>query len=104
MRTNGLTSAASALRYWERRQEVVANNLANVDTTGFKGERVFARLTEGALPEADTNTDTRGGTLKETGAPLDVALTGDGYLVVDTPQGERLTRGGSFHLDTDRRV
>jgi flagellar basal body rod protein FlgG len=104
LRLTGLSSAAAALRYWERRQEVTSNNLANVDTTGFKGERVFARLTEGALPEADTGTDTRGGTLRETGSPLDLALTGDGYLVVDTPAGERLTRGGSYHLEEDGRV
>jgi flagellar basal body rod protein FlgG len=104
LRLTGLSSSAAALRYWERRQEVVANNLANVETTGFKAERVFARLAEGALPEADTSTDTRGGTLKETGSPLDLALTGDGYLVVDTPQGERLTRGGSFRLEEGGRV
>lgn len=104
LRLTGLSSSAAALRYWERRQEVVSNNLANVDTTGFKGERVFARLTEGALPEADTATDATGGALKETGSPLDLALAGDGYLVVDTPDGERLTRGGSFHLDAEGRV
>ena len=104
LRLTGLSSAAAALRYWERRQEVTSNNLANVDTTGFKAERVFARLTEGALPEADTGTDTRGGTLRETGAPLDIALAGDGYLVVDTPAGERLTRGGSFRLEEGGRV
>ena len=43
-RPTGLTSAAGALRYWERRQELVANNLANVSTDGFKGDRGFARL------------------------------------------------------------
>ena len=103
-RPTGLTLAASALRYWERRQEVTSNNLANASTEGFKAERVFARAMEGELPAADSVTDLRGGTLKPTGNPLDLALEGDGFLVVQTPQGERLTRGGAFRLDEARRI
>ena len=102
---NGMKQAASAMRYLERRQEVVANNLANVDTHGFKGERVFARmLGDGMGPVADTTTDRRAGALKQTGAPLDIAIGGEGFLVVETPQGERLTRGGSFRLDDEGRI
>jgi flagellar basal-body rod protein FlgF len=99
MRTTGLTSSASALRYWERRQEIVANNLANVDTSGFKAERVFARAVGDGLPAPETATDLRGGTLTQTGAPLDVALDQNQFLVVSTPNGERLSRGGSLRLD-----
>jgi flagellar basal body rod protein FlgG len=102
--TNGLTSAAAALRYWERRQEVASNNLANVSTDGFKAERVFARMLGDAMPAAQTATDARGGALRETRNPLDVALAGDGFFVVDTPNGERFTRGGSFRLDAERRL
>ncbi len=102
---NGMKQAASAMRYLERRQEVVANNLANVDTHGFKGERVFARmLGDGMGPVADTTTDLRAGSLKQTGSPLDIAIGGEGFLVVETPQGERLTRGGSFRLDDEGRI
>src|ERR1700744_4868101 len=54
---NGMDSATSALRYWERKQEVVANNLANVSTDGFKAQRVFARLLDGMRPEAETQSD-----------------------------------------------
>lgn len=104
MPINGMTRAASALHYWERRQEVLANNLANVDTTGFRGERVFARLMEGELTVADTATDRRAGALQQTGAPLDLALGGDGFFVVEGPDGERLARGGSFRLDEGGRV
>src|SRR5918912_884390 len=104
MRTNGLTSSASALRYWERRQEIVANNLANVDTSGFKAERVFARAVGDGLPAAQTATDLRGGTLTQTGAPLDVALDQSQFLVVSTPNGERLSRGGSLRLDDADRL
>lgn len=102
---------AAARRHLELRQEVAAHNLANVDTPGFKAERVFARVlgaagTAGAaaddapsLPASDAATDLRQGPLRDTGAPFDFALSGPGFLVVGTPQGERWTRGGSFAPD-----
>jgi flagellar basal-body rod protein FlgF len=101
---NGMTRAANALRYWERRQEVVANNLANADTNGFRAQRTFARALGDAVPVAQTAMDTQAGSLKQTGNPLDVALGGDGYFVVNTPQGERFTRSGSFRLDPSNRL
>src|SRR5262245_42069828 len=70
---NGLEAAAAALRYWERKQEVVANNLANVSTDGFKATRVFATLLDGIRPVARTSSDMSTGTLKQTGNPMDVA-------------------------------
>lgn len=100
----GMSAAKAALRYWERRQEIAANNLANVSTDGFKGERAFARLVDGGHAEAAAATDLRPGALKSTNNPLDVALAGDGFFVVQTPQGERLTRAGSLRLDADRRL
>lgn len=103
-RPNGMTSSAQALRYLERRQEVVSNNLANASTDGFKGERAFGRLIAGSVPAVETQTDMRAGTMRPTGAPLDIALGGDGFLVVDGPEGERLTRGGAFRLDEQHRV
>lgn len=104
MKINGMIRAAHALGYLERRQEVVANNLANVNTDGFRGERVFARMMGDALPVADTATDRRAGTLRPTGNPLDLALDGDAFLVVQTADGERLGRGGSFRLDEQGRI
>lgn len=101
---NGMIRAANALYYWERRQEIASNNLANAETTGFKAERVFGRMIGDAIPVADTATDFRAGTLKETGSPLDLALSSDGFFVVNTENGERLTRGGSFTLDPDGQV
>lgn len=101
---NGMIRAANALHYWERRQEITANNLANAETTGFKAERVFGRLMGDSITVADTATDLTMGTIRETGAPLDLALSSDGFFVVDTPNGERLTRGGSFTLDADGQV
>jgi flagellar basal-body rod protein FlgF len=96
---NGMDSAASALRYWERKQEIVANNLANVSTDGFKAQRVFARLLDGVRPVADTTSDLTTGNLRSTGNSMDVAVDGSGFFVVQTPQGERYTRGGSLRLD-----
>lgn len=104
MPINGLTRAAMALRFYERRQEVVSNNLANVDTNGFKAERVFAQALADAMPVAGARTDRTGGALVQTDAPLDVALGGAGFLVVETPDGEMLTRAGSFRIDPDGRV
>ncbi|HET7274980.1 MAG TPA: flagellar hook-basal body protein [Longimicrobiaceae bacterium] len=104
MPINGMTRAAHALHYYERRQEVVANNLANADTDGFKAERVFAQMVEGAIPVANTETDLTAGTLKQTGGKLDLALGGPGFFVMQTADGEQLTRGGSFQLDADGRM
>jgi flagellar basal-body rod protein FlgF len=100
MKTDGLASAAAALHYWERRQEMLSNNLANADTAGFKGERVFARLLDG-VTVADTATDHRAGQVSRTGNALDLAIEGEGYLVVSTPRGERFSRGGALTLDAE---
>lgn len=102
--SNGMSAAKAALRYWERRQEVVANNLANVSTEGFKGERAFARLVDGGDPVAETSTDLRTGSLNATGNPLDVAIAGEGFFVVSTPSGERLSRGGALQLNTKQEL
>jgi flagellar basal body rod protein FlgG len=51
-----------------------------------------------------TATDARAGAMRETRNPLDLALGGDGFFVVQTPAGERLTRAGSFRIDADRRL
>ena len=99
-----MDSAAAALRYWEQKQAVVANNLANASTDGFKGERVFANLLNGALPVAQTATDQTAGTLRQTGVPTDVALPGPGYFVVSTSNGERLSRGGSLEVNATHQL
>jgi flagellar basal-body rod protein FlgF len=101
---SGLTSAAAALHFYERRQQSIANNLANVDTTGFKKERVFGRMVDDAVAAADAITDRSQGDITPTGNALDVAVQSDAFLVVQTPAGERLTRGGALRLDDQRRL
>jgi flagellar basal body rod protein FlgG len=99
-----MDSAASALRFWERKQEVVANNLANVSTDGYKAQRVFARLLDNMRPSPETSSDLSTGTLRQTSNPMDVAIEGDGFLVVSTPNGDRYIRGGTLRLDDKHRL
>lgn len=99
----------------QRQMDVVANNMANVNTTGFKNEVLL--FEEFVMPTARDNDfatsdqplsytqdwatihDLTGGAIQQTGAPLDVALEGDGFFTVMTPEGPRYTRNGEFKLD-----
>jgi flagellar basal-body rod protein FlgF/flagellar basal-body rod protein FlgG len=99
--------------------DVVANNIANINTTGFK--------TDGTLFETYLNSSARQndlpggsrvnfvrdrgtwhnfsqGAVEATGNPLDVAIDGDAFLVVQTPQGERYTRNGALHVDATGQI
>jgi len=101
MPLKGIAETARMLSYYTRMQEVVANNLANANTDAFKVDRITARLLLGEdSPIPVQETDFQQGTLRETGRTLDLALDGDGFFVVQSENGERLTRGGSFRLDT----
>lgn len=97
---DSLRIAARALGYWERRQQVMANNLANTETPGFKGERVFAQLLADRSVVAGEQTDLSAGPVHKTGRPLDVMVGGGDFLVVRTTAGERLRQGGSLSLDS----
>jgi flagellar basal-body rod protein FlgF len=112
--SDGIYSALSGAIAQERNLTVVANNVANVNTTGFKADKtVFAEFMNQAqktLPAAPAlqyaqvdrlAMDTSSGSLKQTGRSLDVALQGDGYFTLETPKGDRYTRSGSFVLDRD---
>ncbi|HMO07305.1 MAG TPA: flagellar hook-basal body complex protein [Paracoccaceae bacterium] len=88
-----------------REMQVVANNIANLSTPGFRREgTVFAehvaRLPEGpSLSIAHAtgrHVDLREGPLRQTGGAFDLAIRGEGFFLVETPQGQRLTRAGAF--------
>jgi flagellar basal-body rod protein FlgF len=96
---SGMDVSAAALRYWEQRQNIASSNIANVSTDGFKGQHVFAQMMgESASPVLGTSTDMSVGPMSTTGAPLDLAIQGQGFFVVKTAAGERLTRGGSMQI------
>jgi flagellar basal body rod protein FlgG len=101
MPTDGIASAASALRYWERRQEVAAHNLANANTDGFKAQRAFAQLVGTSELAINAQTDWSEGSITTTNNPLDLAMRGPAFLVVETPNGERYSRGGSWGVDRE---
>lgn len=94
-----------------RQMEVIANNMANANTPGFKAEQMLftdylakPKRTIGTEPVAFVQDigvmrDTRTGQLTKTDNPLDISLNGEGYFVIDTPDGPRYSRGGHFRLD-----
>ena len=117
----GMYLSAAGAQAQTRRLEVVANNLANVDTVGFKRQlAVFqARFAEaiqrgqakagsgsindpgGGVEMVPSKTDFTPGPLKNTKTPTDMAIDGDGFFVVDKGGEHYLTRAGNFRL-TDR--
>ncbi|HEX16684.1 MAG TPA: flagellar basal-body rod protein FlgF [Deltaproteobacteria bacterium] len=103
--TSGIVSGAVAV---ERRMEEIAHNLANVDTPGFRREVMALKVvspTGGMYPQtveiALRAADLSPGPLKPTGNPLDLAIGSEGFFAVETPQGVRYTRRGSFRIDQE---
>ena len=128
---NSVYSAMFGAMCNEMRMDTIANNLANVNTTAYKKDQVafhdtFQRFAHDNLldsktylrdrelwPRADVMVrprlsdqavDFSQGSLQVTGNPLDLALTGDGFFKVRTPDGDYLTRSGSFQLSSDGRL
>jgi flagellar basal-body rod protein FlgG len=120
----GLHIAASGMLVQQARHEAIANNLANADTTGYKADEVVFRTAldraiwrlrdaQRGAPASDIGalsfgaevdaviTDLRPAPITLTGRPLDVAIDGDGFFAVSTPQGERYTRDGAFRQAAD---
>lgn len=118
---NGLYTAATGMMAVEARHDVIANNIANAATTGYKRQSPvqlgFYEVFSNTLRQASYfNQDTApGGGVKfletypklgvgmfrDTDNPLHMALQGPGYFTVETPEGERFTRSGEFGIDTD---
>jgi flagellar basal-body rod protein FlgF len=105
---------AASLQMDLQRMNVIANNAANALTPGFRRELLVASgqftasanmaagnapLTQAALPRAYVAFDSTPGAPRMTSIPLDLALLGDGYFEVTTPQGPAYTRHGAFRLD-----
>ena len=101
----GIFVALSGAMLHEKRLEVLTDNLANLNTAGFKMQKpVF----EDSMPDAyglrsfssmkSTVTDMSQGVAEKTGRPFDVAIMGNGFFAIQTPEGERYTRDGSFTI------
>src|SRR5690242_18395190 len=99
--------AASGLRARMESLDLLANNVANASTGGYKADREFYSLYAGSAEENEGDpstmpvierpwTDHAQGTLQRTGNPLDLALDGKGFFAVDGPSGRLFTRNGSF--------
>jgi flagellar basal-body rod protein FlgF len=105
-----LISAASGMKARMESLDMLANNIANGSTGGYKADREFYSLymapeAAGSAPSAGTLpviekpwTDFSQGELRSTGNPLDLALAGKGFFVVQGPAGPLYTRDGSFRL------
>jgi flagellar basal-body rod protein FlgF len=112
---NTLLIALSRQIALHREMDVVANNIANINTTGYKADSaVFEEFlppvaNHGHFSGADrrlsyvqdraTWHDFKPGPLRQTGNALDVAIEGDAFLVVQTPRGERYTRNGALQIN-----
>ncbi len=117
---NAIWSAVAGSVYQMRRLDVIANNLANVNTVGFRGDRIDfqanlsqirARQFQSArhgLHDINqmihTHSTFQRGLIQPTGNPLDLALDGRGFFVIQAPDGERFTRAGDFHLDQNGQI
>jgi len=112
---NALLIGLSRQMAMQRELEVVANNIANLNTTGFKADgSVFEEFlmpiaresrfqgNDGRLSfvqDRATWQDFSQGPVQQTGNPFDVALDGAGFLAVQTPRGERYTRNGALQIN-----
>ena len=114
---SGMYAAVSGSLAAMRRLDMISNNLANVNTPGFKKDKMsFEGLLAGsanppAVPQGKTAdpilqkenmyVDYASGSTSQSGNPLDLALNGDGFFAVTTPEGTAYTRQGNFRTSPD---
>jgi flagellar basal-body rod protein FlgF len=120
--TGSIYMAAGGALTYQKRLEIISNNLANINTIGFKKTTdSFQAFDLSALPEENnattspsdqsqasafwnhliTQTDFSNGALKESGNNFDLAITGNGFFCVQTPEGIRYTRRGDFGINPE---
>ncbi len=97
----------------ERQMQIVANNVANVNTSGYKTRGVMfedfikqpdPKFKHHMVIDRGTFRNTSQGTLLKTENPLDIAISGAGYFAVQTPQGTQYTRQGNFQVSADGQI
>lgn len=118
----GLWLSTAGIQTVEHRQSVLANNIANVNTTGFKQDLAVVRQRDvmsaidqqgmrfqhpvldnlaGGSSVRPSHTDFSSGPLTQTGGTLDLAIEGKGFFTVETESGHRYTRDGRFTIGRD---
>ena len=114
---NALYVGLSRQMVLRKEMDIVANNIANIDTTGFKVESMMQKTDPGApavtqggprpvkfvAPDGVAR-DFGQGSLIQTGAPLDMAIEGKGFFQVQSPDGPRFTKDGRFTTDPAGRL
>jgi len=130
---SGITSLVQAAGVIEHKMETVSNNLANVNTVGFKEDQPSFRevlstvqriapesleerflsheylddyvgMDKSAVVVDEVGKNFEPGRMRSTGNDLDFALANEGFFTISTPQGKRFTRDGNFQLDSTGRV
>ena len=97
-----------SLQVLSRTQEVISNNLANINTAGFKKDKLFYHAMQDAVDKQDMRRvnvnqvlNISPGEMEKTGNPFDLAIDGDGFFQVEKNGQLFLTRNGRFHLDSE---
>jgi flagellar basal-body rod protein FlgF len=102
-----LQAQMQAMQMLTKMQDITANNLANINTPGFKGSNVFQKMVQEridgkmvsrSVPQQQV--DMKQGVLEPTNNPLDFGIKGEGFFVVKNENGMQLTRDGRMHFDS----
>ncbi len=105
----GIYRAAAAMNVAEQRQEVIANNLAHMNVPGYRKNVVAVQTFEHAMEDtessdemlAEVTADFTPGPIAQSGRNLDVAIDGDGFFVLEGPDGPLYTRNGVFQVSAE---
>lgn len=103
-----LQYSMQALQMFMRAQEVTANNLANINTPGFKGDQLFYRAFQDELAGGNRSgiqtlqtLRMQQGSLESTGNPFDFAIEGEGFFLIQNENGSFLSRDGRFEINRE---
>src|SRR5271169_4094014 len=100
-----LISAASGMKASMESLDMLANNIANSGTAGFKSDREFYGLYQQELPVIEKQwTDFSQGPLVPTGNTLDLGLFGKGFFALNSPAGTVYTRSGEFQISKSNQL
>ncbi|NWF88859.1 MAG: flagellar hook basal-body protein [Ignavibacteriaceae bacterium] len=98
----GIFQSARGMQSANKNMEIIANNLANLNTIGFKREGTFSEiLSSVSEPKIKSSVDLYQGEVFKTSNPLDLAISGEGEFVLKTENGYEYSRNGKFKISDD---